>query len=92
MARLAFFACPLGPLVLTAGGWVRAAQIPVMPWDPALYVIVDYLTGPALRAITWITSSPRRLPTRWGPSSTEESVASFAWESASCWHRTPFRS
>lgn len=30
---------------------MRAVQIPVMPWDPALYTIVDYLTGPALHGI-----------------------------------------
>ena len=54
MAPLAFSSASLGPLVLTAGGWVRAAQTPVMPWDPTLYRIVDYLTGPALHAMTWI--------------------------------------
>jgi type IV secretory pathway VirB2 component (pilin) len=41
-------------LVLTAAGWVRAAQTPLMPWDPTLHTIVDYLTGPALHAIIWI--------------------------------------
>ena len=33
---------------------MRAAQTPVMPWDPTLYTILDYLTGPALHAIAWI--------------------------------------
>jgi type IV secretory pathway VirB2 component (pilin) len=48
------FGYALGRLVLTAEAFVRAAQTPVMPWDPTLYTIVDYLTGPALRAIAWI--------------------------------------
>jgi type IV secretory pathway VirB2 component (pilin) len=54
MAPLAFSPDLLGPLVLNTGDWVRAAQTPVMPWDPTLYTILDYLTGPALHAITWI--------------------------------------
>ena len=54
MAPLAFSPGPLGPLVRITGDWVRVAQTPVMPWDPTLYTIFDYLTGPALHAITWI--------------------------------------
>ena len=54
MAPVAFWPAALGPLLLAAGGWVPAAQTPVMPWDPTLYTILDYLTGPALHAISWI--------------------------------------
>jgi type IV secretory pathway VirB2 component (pilin) len=54
MSPLAVSPAALGPFVLTAAGWVRVAQTPVMPWDPTLHTIVDYLTGPALHAIIWI--------------------------------------
>ena len=70
MRPLAFLATALGRPVLTAASCVRAVQTIVMPWDPTLYAIVDYLTGPALHAITWMA-----LATCWKASSIVESVA-----------------
>jgi type IV secretory pathway VirB2 component (pilin) len=54
MGRLALSTAALRPLMPPAAGWARAAQTPVMPWDPTLYAVVDYLTGPALHAIAWL--------------------------------------
>jgi len=53
MNPLAISSAPLGPLLLTAGG-LDASRTDPSTWDPTLYTIVDYLTGPALHAITWI--------------------------------------
>jgi type IV secretory pathway VirB2 component (pilin) len=37
--------------VLARSAAALAAQAPLMPWDPTLQAITDYLTGPALHTI-----------------------------------------
>lgn len=44
----------LGSLLCPAACWARTVQAPIMPWDPTLDAITDYLTGPALHTIAWL--------------------------------------
>ena len=55
MRRFAFLLpAALGSLAGPGACWAHTVQPPVMPWDPTLCVVTDYLTGPALRTVAWL--------------------------------------